>query len=323
MNLTIFGVGRSGTKAVQLYMSYLLAQKEGNVWINYEPYFWINRFTQSINYEGYYHHTHSPHLCSSPKEFSKEHQQFIKWLAQHDMSTVTKFIRGNGRIDAINQLIQPDHSIVIIRDIYQVLTSVIKTEWDFWSVGFEFSQNWDNFVAEVRKRKLLDNLDWCIDQITDRMDKNAFYWYVMNKAVLYAGSSNTYFIHYKNIRFTEDIAREIIDPEIRLSIKDDIFTGDNIHENYPLKSENISYGVNQVINAVFYKSKLMNNYGLYLSNRKYGNSSYINHDYKKVQSRSTDQTSVRIEKKELYEFFNEDIGNLLRKIEWKPVNAML
>ena len=52
MHISIYGVGRSGTKAIQLYLSYLLAQKHGQVWINFEPYFGSIK-TNFVNYEGF------------------------------------------------------------------------------------------------------------------------------------------------------------------------------------------------------------------------------------------------------------------------------
>ena len=40
MNIVVYGVGRSGTKAIQLYLAYMAAIRSGKVHINYEPYLW-------------------------------------------------------------------------------------------------------------------------------------------------------------------------------------------------------------------------------------------------------------------------------------------
>jgi hypothetical protein len=165
MNILIFGVGRSGTKAVQLYLSYLLSQKNGSAWINYEPYFWLNRKTVSINYEGLYHHSSSPHIATDPSQLSRRHRNFLQQLSNHKEDVITKFIRGNGRTRAIIPLIQPDHTFVIVRDLYQVLKSVLRTNWDFLSVGFEYKLNWENFMNEVRRSGLVERYDWCDSQI--------------------------------------------------------------------------------------------------------------------------------------------------------------
>ena len=49
MKVNIYGVGRSGTKAVQLYIAYLLARKFVKVWVNYEPSHWKDRKANSLD----------------------------------------------------------------------------------------------------------------------------------------------------------------------------------------------------------------------------------------------------------------------------------
>jgi len=316
MRITIFGVGRSGTKAVQLYLSYLIAQRENKVWINYEPYFWENRFTNVLNYEGYFHHMHSPHIVRTVDEISRSHVRFLKKLSISKMSSTTKFIRGNGRMDAINAILQPDHSIAIIRDVYQVLISVLKTDWDFWSVGFGHHQNWPAFIEEVRKKDIIDNFDWCLSRINDRIDQNAFYWYVMNKSLLTSKWPNTYFINYSEIKIMEEIARNILDPAIDLSINNNLFTGDCIHENYPLQSTREHKFLFHKMNGLLYKSKLLEKYGLFIPKSKYGSEAGMNTVFKKIQSARQAGSKLTIEKKDLYEYINEDISNMFEKVKW-------
>ena len=317
MRITIFGVGRSGTKAIQLYLSYLVAQRENRIWINYEPYFWETRCTDVINNEGYYHHMHSPHFVQSEGEFTKRHVNFLKKLKISEMSSTTTFIRGNGRMDAINQVLQPDHNVVIIRDLYQVLVSVLKTEWDFWSVGFEHTQNWEAFIKEVRKKNLVEKYDWCLDQISDRLDQNAFYWYVMNKSVLQSSWPNTCFFQYSEIKIIEDLARHILDPTIDSPIDSDIFTGDFIHENYPLTSNLTNKSLTSKINSFLYQSNLMNKYGLYIPSKTHGSEARINTYYQKIQSSKVEGSKITIAKKDFFEFINEDISGMFEKIKWK------
>src|SRR6185503_8811963 len=117
----------------------------------------------------FYHNSHSPHFATSSSEFSRGTIRFLKKLSDHPGSIVTKFIRGNGRARAIAEILRPDHSIIIIRDLYEVLLSVMKTEWDFWSVGWDYQVNWDDFVKEVSQKNIIDNLDWCLERINDRI----------------------------------------------------------------------------------------------------------------------------------------------------------
>lgn len=314
MRVTIFGVGRSGTKAVQLYLSYLLAQKENKVWINYEPYFWESRFTNKLNYEGYFHHIRSPHIVRSADELSPSHRRFLQKLSVPNISSTTKFIRGNGRLDAINEVLQPDHCIAIIRDVYQVLISVLKTDWDFWSVGFRHHQNWPAFIDEVRKKDLIENFDWCTSQIIDRIDQNAFYWYVMNKSILLSSWPNTFFLNYAQIEKMDDIARQILDPNIAVGIDSNLFRGDSIHENYPLNSSiEHSFLLNKM-NGLLFKSKLLDRYGLYIPKQKYGSMASLNTEFVKIPTRKQNGSKLSIAKKDFYEFINEDIAATFEKI---------
>ena len=311
MHISIYGVGRSGTKAIQLYLSYLLAQKHDSVWINYEPYFWLDRKTTTLNYEGFYHHSTSPHIVSDPGKLSTGHIRFLKKLTKPNKPIVTKFIRGNGRINAINQILQPDYNFIIVRDLYQVLISVLKTNWDFLSVGFEYRMSWEKFINEVKKTGIVEQYDWCIDRIYDRLDQNAFYWYVMNLAALQCSFKPTYFLDYKSIQEIEGIANDIIQPKEKESIKNPILSGDYIHGDFPLISPPSKHSKSDLLNSVLYKTQIIDKYGYYIPNRRIGNASSINEEYQLIESSSPPQTKVTIEKKDLYEFFNEDIRTKL------------
>lgn len=313
MHILIFGVGRSGTKAVQLYLSYLMAKQNGSVRINYEPYFWLNRKTSVINYEGLYHHTSSPNLANTPELFTKRHRHFLQNLSNSSGPIVTKFIRGNGRIGAIVPLLKPDYTMVIVRDLYQVLTSVLRTNWDFLSVGFEYKMNWESFLHEVQKSRLIENFDWCNDQVIDRLDRNAFYWYVMNLSAIESAADDIQFIDYAEISSLEKIAQTILSVDNLPKISDPMFNGDYIHGDYPLLSDNQRYSAKELVNGFLYKSQLTDKYGICLSTRNAGDIVRINDEYILIEPPELKPTKISIEKKELYEFFNEDIARRLAK----------
>lgn len=306
-NLAIYGVGRSGTKAVQLYLAYQLAATFGDVWINYEPYFWLDRKTFDLNYEGYYHHATAPHFTHSSKDFTAKHIRFLKRLTRHESPMVTKFIRGNGRIDAINEIIQPDLTIVVIRDLYEVLISLLKNNWDFWSIGFEYPISWNDFVEEVRQKELLDRFDWVMNRIHDRIDQNAFYWYSMNLAALRSREKNIRFLPYRRIRETEDLAQEFIPSKNRPAINEPRFSGDYIHSDFPLRSISPEHRRTSILNNLLYKAQLTNRYGILMPYRRMGSRAVINEDFQVIENLRLPQTDVHIEQKELFDFFNEDI----------------
>lgn len=317
MHITIYGVGRSGTKAVQLYLAYLIALKEERVWINYEPYFWLDRKTQTINYEGFFIHKNSPHIISSEKDLSSKHKHFLKKLEQKNVSVISKFIRANGRINAINQLLKPDHSFLIVRDLYEVLNSVLRMEWDFWSVGWEFRIDWDAFVEEVKSSNLIDRFDWCIQNINDRIDKNAFYWYAMNKIAILLASSDLTIIRYSNLLYFDSIAKTIFTPDLVMdSIISAKFDGELLHYNYPLESfEKFSAGKN-LINHFAFKTKLTHHINRVFEST-IGSIATTNKDYYIEKTDRKKATKISIEKKELYEFFIEDVNQELNKVTGK------
>jgi hypothetical protein len=309
MHIVIYGVGRSGTKAIQLYLAYLLARKENEVWINYEPHLWHNRKTRHINYEGFYHHTNTPHLLDSTNKLSIEHQNFLKKLASHKCSIVSKFIRSNGRIDAITEVLKPDFNFIVIRDLYEVLPSVLKTEWDFWSVGLDYVISWENFIKEIGSSGIVKNFDWCMSRITDRIDRNAFYWYVMNLAALSAKTPNTFLIDYRNIGIVETISRNYIwEGADYSSIRSEKFSGDNLHQDYPLMSSEKLHYQKDFLNLILYKTQLFSKRGWLIKVPEIGSlvkpSHALHSPTKKLK-----ETTLIVERKELFDFFNDDIYN--------------
>ncbi|REJ82295.1 MAG: hypothetical protein DWQ44_08005 [Bacteroidetes bacterium] len=318
MHITIFGIGRSGTKAVQIYISYALAARNQKVWIHYEPYFWLDRKTEKICYEGYYHHFNSPHFIPAESKLSPAHRRYLLNLKKHRVDMVTKFIRGNGRIRAINSVLKPDLSIVIVRDIYEVLISIMKIEWDFWSVGMDYVQNWTKLIDEIRNINLVDNLDWYLDRIRDRIDKNAFYWYVMNKYALLHSDKSVIYLTYKNLKNIEALTRMLINPDFNESIGDPKFSGDNMHLDYPLKSPDSSFSLTNAVNGFFHKMNLTPKLKMNLPTQDVGSLAEINKEFRIIEKKARGSTKLDIEKKEIYEMFNSEINALLAEKEWKP-----
>ena len=171
--------------------------------------------------------------------------------------------------------------------------------------------SWEKFINEVKKTGIVDQFDWCIDRIYDRLDQNAFYWYVMNLAALQCSFKPTYFLDYKSIQEIEGIANDIIQPKEKESIKNPILSGDYIHGDFPLISPPSKHSKSDLLNSVLYKTQIIDKYGYYIPNRRIGNASSINEEYQLIESSSPPQTKVTIEKKDLYEFFNEDIRTKL------------
>ena len=235
MKINIFGVGRSGTKAVQVYLTYLLARHTGDpVHVNYEPYFWQSR-NGPISYEGLIYHYRDPLFALSPEVFSESHRAYLTSLSRHQ-SVVTKFIRGNGRIAAIDRLTAPDHTIVIVRDLYSVLESLLDLDWNLYS---ESSPFFNSFYRTVYPSicSQLNTLDVKeevrrLSHSGSRIAKNALYWYVMNRAALdLAPRKNLYYLDYTHLQGLEKLAsRKLGMPSEGISPENEMFRGTNIHD---------------------------------------------------------------------------------------------
>ncbi len=94
--VAIFSVGRSGSKALQLYVSCGLAKKFGKVWVNYEPFRYIKKCLDVSPY-GKYLDRRLPKLISHLDEREEAHlDNFVRGL-DSEHATVSKFIRAGGR----------------------------------------------------------------------------------------------------------------------------------------------------------------------------------------------------------------------------------
>lgn len=210
MKINIFGVGRSGTKAVQSYLSYQLAKTYGKVWINYEPFYYYSRLGP-INFNSFWKHYYLPHFIHKSYVPSLKYERFLKKLIQHPkVPIVTKFIRGNGRIGLINKVTNPDITIVIVRDLYQTISSVLGETWDYYRLGAldgfplgridYFEKIYTNFKGlEINTNKYIDKI--AIENInsSNRVIKNSLYWYWMNKYVLSIDLKNVLYINYDEL----------------------------------------------------------------------------------------------------------------------------
>jgi hypothetical protein len=325
MKIHIYGIGRSGTKAVQLYLSYLVALKEGNVWINYEPYFWLDRYARIVNYEGLYYHFNSPHFLHDENQLTNGHRKFLQKFNHDGTSVVTKDIRANGRISALDSFLKPDYSFLIIRDLYEVLTSMLKREWDFFSVGWEYVLNWDNFVEEIKKAEIIDNLRWCLERINDRIDRNAFYWYVMNVAALKYNSEKVYLLRFREFQSLQETSKIIFGEHIPYeNILSDKFHGENLHTNFPLYSEvPFLSSRRNMVNYLLYKTRVFARFNYFTSYKTIGTLATINHQPPEIKREEIIKTksALRIEKTELNEFFVESINRMMdahKQPEIKP-----
>ena len=304
MHINIFGVGRSGTKAVQLYLAYLLAEKYDYVKINYEPFYWKNRFLD-ISYRGIKEHMNMP-LIAINKKLPHSSAGYLESLCYGHEHSVTKFIRGNGRIQTINSIMTPDVSIVIIRDLYSVLSSVAGKSWDLLGNGlintFDYKrllQYINVHLPEIRKQ---------LKYINDRMDMNALYWFVMNHIALKECDKDTHVIYYDNITAIEQLALSLGFQE-GYNIRDNLFEGDNIHTQYPLMSEKTGKNPMERWNRGVMNSAIARKMHVFpvIENSKTGTIDCIAKSHTESPMRYGEKTVINIGRKHIYDDFNEQI----------------
>ena len=247
MTVNIFGVGRSGTKAVMLYLAYHALRKADKVWLNYEPYLWQHRkgtfsaIGQSIFLD-------SNFILNPSEQFEKEHARFLQGLVDHEGVIINKFIRGNGFIPQINEITKPDHTVLIIRPLQDIINSLSARNWDFLKVFYSrYTQGkkttfWEEFVKAMTP-DLLNDLPFPIEEAKTELKRNSIYWYLMNKSLINYYQSqpkNCHLIRYEHLEELAQINQQIfpVPPEEELlSPRCEVFRGDNIHLDYPLEDQ--------------------------------------------------------------------------------------
>lgn len=315
MKINIFGVARSGTKAVQLYLTYVLAQKAGKAWLNYEPYLWQSR-KGKIGFSGAYHHLNDHHILTEDKKLLRGHTLFLESLVKGKDNVVTKFIRGNGRLRQINEVIKPDFSVFIIRPIYDVLSSIITKEYSSYSIGYfpaplfrydYYIRLLDEAVSNGLIEEDLERIARC--SIHNRILKDAFTWYLMNKAGLRnIAEQKIYLLEYSDIIQIETIARH----EIGLDVKfDKRFKGYFIHSDSLLteKTPPPPYPFKYRANELMFRNGIRPVFPV-----EYGEEVYINPDFLPDTQRSRETEKVAlIKESDLLNALQDEISELIEK----------
>jgi len=240
--INIFGVGRSGTKAVQLWLGYLMAKKYGEVWINYEPLRYQSK-SLGPNHWGWRVHRSMPLLAEDNEDNRSTFRSFGTALNRHPV-VVSKFIRATGRINVINSVTKPDLSILVVRDLYQVLQSVGRLTWNL----FDNEKEW----LRLHRQAIEDNPSYeknygKISQY-DKHLTNATYWYLMNKHAL-DHLEDTIVVDYADLRTLETHVKIAGIGTEGTSVRDALFKGGRIHRQSPL--EEVEKGGSPRLSRVF------------------------------------------------------------------------
>ena len=238
MVINIFGVGRSGTKAIQYYLSYLLAEKYGQVRINYEPYFWRDRKVKSISYKGLLIDYNDPQVCDEHHDCGR-HKSYLESLIRTDsVPVVNKFIRGNGRIGFINHVTRPDMSIVVIRKLPEVLDSLSNMRWNFYDAGFmyfkmNYYDKWHQLILDLEKSSIsLSHIPYAKSlKRRHEVHRNALYWYYMNLLAINEHGGSVRYLDYEKLSEIEKYIQLQDDSLLIEGLGLADFGGEGIHTN--------------------------------------------------------------------------------------------
>lgn len=192
MNLLITGTGRSGTKALQLYLTLALLQKHEAIHLNYEPYLWKTRKGR-FSFEGIRHHVSSVCFPTDSDQLSRKHHRYFERMVASELPTITKCIRGLGRMSFLKDDLEAELWIHVVRDLYDVLDSLERQDWNLCETGppiFPFPKIdlWPKYLEESNKLPVPKEIRAAIVQAKSEMEKNAVCWYLDNLAVLTAKS---------------------------------------------------------------------------------------------------------------------------------------
>lgn len=265
MTINIYGTGRSGTKAVQLYVTLglMAIQEPHRLRLNYEPYLYAQRSLRVHDPVGMHYLVNEPHLANDPAQFSDAHRAYLQQLcyAPPHESTVTKFIRATGRLSAINAICQPKGNLLIIRHLSHVLESAKRKGFDFFSLGKTFKYDyWSTFCAEFAEDPILEEVaTWGVAS-TSIVYRNAIYWYVTNRYALNNLPANTHIIEFDHIGNQLPYALRtmgIAIPADFPAVAEPLFTGNNIHSDYPLTDVGMpnSRAVHFINKALYFGSR--------------------------------------------------------------------
>lgn len=177
------------TKAAVIHVVSALeaAEPARPVWVNYEPYYWADRRARQVNPRGIAVHERTPLFLKS-RQSIPVHDRFLRSLlaAPPGAHIVTKFIRGLGRMPRINAVMDPNLTIIVVRNLYSTLASVFSAYWDLLGQGLKHRSDRERFLIETQGLELPAFVGDLVgpDSKPNRIDLNAVYWYAMNYSAL-------------------------------------------------------------------------------------------------------------------------------------------
>lgn len=192
MQLSVFGVGRSGTTALYVGLQNLILANKLNYRYIYEPYLWSHRVfdkpfaevkdqfrtTASLSIEGIYAHKNTPLFTDADNPI---HDRFLSLITQDTENFLIKVIRGNGRLSLFLEKFPELRVVYILRNPLDTISSVIN-QFSFFGDEFHPSDK-PRFLQEI-EQILPFSVDSTIER--DEVEWSLLWWQFMNRAALKA-----------------------------------------------------------------------------------------------------------------------------------------
>jgi len=176
----VIGVGRSGTKIVQMLVAYIIADQWGNMNFNYEPLLFENYQLKKINSYGISVHKSLPLLLTIPYKMSLNQRRFFSQFGNiKGVNSVTKFIRTAGRLPFIQNFYRNADIIFVYRHPVGVVNSILNLGFSLLGPP-HYESDFPRLIEEAKSQRIISQ--WQIDMVKSyKWGKEAINWYVLNK----------------------------------------------------------------------------------------------------------------------------------------------
>jgi hypothetical protein len=182
-SIIIAGVGRSGTKLLQLVVSYIVADQFGPMSVHYEPLLWCDYRMKKTNPEGIAVHKSLPLLADAEIELDERQRAFFSaFREERGYARVTKFIRMTGRLPLLRKLFPKSPILFVHRDPVGVVNSLLNMPFSLLGPP-HYESDLPRLMQEMDRRGWIDR-EAVAKNKDERWFAETIHWQAMNRKAL-------------------------------------------------------------------------------------------------------------------------------------------
>jgi hypothetical protein len=243
--VAIFSVGRSGSKALQLYIGTGLAKEYGTVRVNYEPFMYAEKSLRKTCSYGKYLDKNIPKFTKKGlNKVEKTHLDNFVAGMNSDYATVSKFIRAGGRSGQIVRRLDADVVFLLIRDVYEVMESIARRTWNL-------VEGWERLCSEASGE--YPSIEPYLEPSTDKLLRSSIHWFIMNNRMindLNEADCDVRLVRYKDLDKLGKICLSSDLPTPPVDLDRRLLRGGRIHGETPLTSVHVGKSSSDRIRAL-------------------------------------------------------------------------